>query len=67
MYKLEINDFERELAEVLNRYGIDQVFGTPDYILAAYINNSLNSILNFQKSKELYNHLHEVQEVREKV
>lgn len=37
------NDFETDLIEILNRYGIDSTTNTPDFILAKLIKRTLNA------------------------
>lgn len=34
-------EFEKELASILNKHGIDNACATPDFILAAYLNDCL--------------------------
>jgi hypothetical protein len=50
-----MNEFERELQELLNRYSKENESQTPDYILAHYIKYSLkafNQAVNLRE--ELY-------------
>jgi hypothetical protein len=42
MRKLEI--FEKEIAEVLNKHGIDSQTKTPDFILASYITKCIAAL-----------------------
>ena len=37
-------DFRKELASLLNRYGIDSGMNTPDYVLAEFIIRSLYAL-----------------------
>lgn len=38
-----MEDLQKELSTLLNRYGVDNRLNTPDYILADYLINCLNS------------------------
>jgi hypothetical protein len=50
----EVCDFKRELAYVLNKYSRENLSGTPDYILAEYLNDCLNTLdKTIQLSKSL--------------
>lgn len=42
----EVRGFRAELASVLNRYGVDQTYETPDYILADLVAEFLTSYGN---------------------
>lgn len=44
----EVQNFHRELATVLNKYGMDNKLNTPDFILADYIFESLQSLAVLQ-------------------
>lgn len=39
-----MNDFERDIAAVLNKHGKDTETNTPDFILAEYINRTLMAL-----------------------
>lgn len=39
----EVSNFKRELAFVLNKYSRENLSNTPDYILAEYLNDCLNT------------------------
>jgi len=39
----EVSNFKRELASVLNKYSRENLSNTPDYILAEYLNDCLNT------------------------
>lgn len=48
----KINAFERDMAEVLNKHGLDAYAGMPDYILAQYITNALGALKMAHKANE---------------
>ena len=48
----KINAFERDLADVLNKHGLDNYAGMPDYILAQYVTNALGALKLANKENE---------------
>lgn len=43
---------ERDVAAVLHRHGVDDALNTPDYILAAYVNNALTAYAQAKSDAE---------------
>ena len=39
-----MKDFEKELAELLNKHSKDNEYDMPDYVLADYLNNCLYAL-----------------------
>lgn len=39
-----LDDFERDIAEVVNRHGLDNKIGIPDYILAKYVTTTIAAL-----------------------
>ena len=54
---VEVCDFKKELAYVLNKYSRENLSNTPDYILAEYLNDCLNT---FDKIIQLREKLYKV-------
>jgi hypothetical protein len=48
----EVSNFKRELASVLNKYSRENLSNTPDYILAEYLNDCLNTFDKIIQLKE---------------
>jgi hypothetical protein len=46
--------FEEALTNLINCYSIENESNTPDYVLAAYIRNCLNSIKVFTNARDSY-------------
>lgn len=40
----KLSDFEKDIASVLNKHGIDAQAKTPDYILAAYVTTCIAAL-----------------------
>lgn len=40
----KLADFERDIAKVLNKHGVDAQAKTPDYILAAYVTTCIAAL-----------------------
>ena len=49
-----MNDFEKELQELLNRYSKENESNTPDYVLAHYIKYSLKAYNQAVNLREEY-------------
>jgi hypothetical protein len=47
-----VNDFERDLAEVLNKHSMDNGSNTPDYILARYLIRCLDNFREVNQERE---------------
>lgn len=47
-----MSDFEKELTDLLNRYSIDQKTDTPDFVLARYLNDCINSLSTMIDKRE---------------
>lgn len=45
-------EFKKELASLINRYSIENDSNTPDFILADYVVECLNSFANTSKTRE---------------
>ena len=55
MDKITENEFKKELAELINRYSLENGSNTPDYILAEYL---VRCIDNFDQTiKRTINHI----------
>ena len=50
----EMNEFEKELQELLNRYSKENESNTPDYVLAHYIKYSLKAFNQAVNLREEY-------------
>jgi hypothetical protein len=51
----DLSDFKRELASVLNKYSRENLSNTPDYILAEYLNDCLDTFDKIIQLKEKNN------------
>jgi hypothetical protein len=49
------NEFVKDLTSLINRYGLDNDFGTPDFVLAGYVMECLSAYRAASKAaKELW-------------
>jgi len=47
--------FQSELSKLLNSFGVDNEFDTPDFILSEYMVNSLMNFRDMSRRKVLHN------------
>jgi len=57
--KIKYQNFTREIASVINRHSVDSVLGIPDFILAEFIVDQLDTIENLHLEEK---HFHGVKE-----
>ena len=48
------NDFERELAALLNKHSLDTHANTPDYVLARYLIRQLDNFRESTDEREIF-------------
>ena len=47
-----LSEFERELANLINRYSLENDSDTPDFMLAAYLRSCLEVVAGFIRQRE---------------
>lgn len=47
-----LTEFEKELSRLINRYSMENLSGTPDYILAEYLNACLAASTHLIRARE---------------
>ena len=50
----KIKDFENDIAEVINKHGLDKFANMPDYVLAKYVTTCLASLKTANEEKRLH-------------
>lgn len=51
----EYKDFKRELADLINKYSLENLNDTPDFILAEYLTDCLFSFSNIIQKRTKWN------------
>jgi hypothetical protein len=49
-----MSDFEKAIMEMINKFSMENASNTPDYILATYLNNCLNTFNEAVQQREIY-------------
>jgi hypothetical protein len=50
----EISEFEKELSTLINKHSIEGNSDTPDYILAAYMNECLHAFTHAVNTRDIW-------------
>ena len=50
----KLAEFEKDIAEVINKHGLDNFANTPDFILAKYVTTCLAALKTANEEKRLH-------------
>lgn len=61
--KEKLRELEQELAQVINRHGLDNMVSMPDYVIAEYVVTTISAL----KRAHVANEAHKSSQIAEKV